>query len=932
MPDTMKKIFCLLLFSFTLFLSAQQRGVVSSSPLLDPYFRSNAVIQRNSPVQITGTAEAGSKVTVSLEGEKTQETQADENGRWQVEFPEQEGSHKERKLLVQETRKDKSMYSMDSTVRFGDVWINIGNDFNQTRVVPGPAVIHGGGLRVRDNVVIRLGAGQAAGGSGNTRASTPAAEKKEPVIQEPKEYWAFRNFTQGYASSPQRRPSSLGTWYQVQPTNPLYQFLDRISEKENVPVAVICLGFHSMSLPSLMPPSIMENLDAELCKAILDDYELYRNKDAKELAAIKEEAESGKRLPDKPVNEGEQKGWHKENFKTDDWSNIQLPSFLEHRGGFGQVDGAFWFQRIVEIPKDFLRKIEPEKSEFQIRVIHPADKLYTNEVKLDKDFLKDVKVHNAEVIIHDGKAILVQKQPVFTAADFMFVYSDAEEEKKREQERLAREKKQSEKPQGMVVHQPGIYTPHPFRVNRSTNSNNGTHRFYHYQQQTGSISSTEPDFLIPTPEFRRKQQNSVPLNAIMILNGKVADCTLNPVNEWRNCGVTLQKIKDADRQKLIHKIRTAILYARHKESGIILRLGAADDQDITYINGKKIGSTGATIPEWWDFQRIYPIKTEDLKTGKNTITVRVLDERQAGGLPGPYIFLENAAGEIISLHGRWKVRDEWMVDRAIIHQRLNLADLPTYRWNAVIEPLKHLRFKGIVIPDDEPERRYTETPYGYLFKQLVDGFRTGFDDENLPVIYTLTPGTERYRKIRMFRQGQMVEEIVDIKENPRYQNSNNNTDLLRGQLELLDYSNTYAMPTNGIEATDGMSAPAVRYSRLAALALNEVYEHKDIVSRGPTLTRADFGIGKVTLTFDTGGSDLQMMVKGDELLGFELTESKGKGEYVDAKAKIIGRDTIEVWSETMMRPSGVRYNISWCPNGNLFNTAGFPALPFQYGE
>lgn len=936
----MKKLLSLLLFLPALILSAQ---LPSPSLSLDPYFRSNAVIQRNKPVRITGNAEPESKVTVTLEGEEDQVTQADADGRWMVEFPEQEGSHKERKLTVQETRKDGTVSVTESTVRFGDVWIVTGSVYYQTRVTSGPVIHRGGALQVRENVVIHLGAGQAAGGSDDDGAQTKTAadEKKAPVVQNPKSYWSFSIYTQSSASSPQEKPTLNASWQLVDAANPLYQFLDRIAEKENVPVAALNISRGNTTLPAFMPPSIMDTLDAELCTAILDDYERYKDKSEKELAVIKEETESGKRLEDKPVNEGEKKGWHKENFKADDWSTIYLPSFLENRGGFGQVDGAFWFQREFEIPKDFMRKIELKKSEFQFRIVHPADKLYTNAVKMDKDFLKDVKVHNAELIVHNGKATLVLKTPVFTAADFIAAYSHREEEIKQEKLRLEIEKIREKQPQGMVeVKPPSLRSTNinPFRVNR-VGSSSGNHRYAHYIPHHGGsrvLNSTTPDFLIPTPEFRKTLQergvSPVQQDVILILNGKKVDCTINPRNTWTQQAVSLQGLKEADRQKVIDEIRAAIIYARHKDNGIILRLGAADDQDITYINGKKIGSTGATMPEWWEFQRIYPVKAEDLKAGKNTIAVRVLDERQAGGLPGPYIFLENAAGEIISLHGRWKVKDEWMVDRAIVHQKLNLADLPTFSWNAQLAPLKTLRFKGMLLPGDLPERRYIETPYGYLLKQFVDGFRTEFEDENLPVVYALTPGTERYRKIRVFRNGQMIDEMIDLKQNPNYQNQSNNTKLLEGQMELLDYSNTYAIPTSGIEDADGMSAMAVRFSHLALLALGAVYEHKDIVSRGPTLIRADFGIGKVTLTFDTGGKDIRMMVKGDELLGFELTEAKGKGEYVDAQARITGENTIEVWSETMMRPSGVRYNISWCPNGNLYNTAGFPALPFQYGE
>ena len=52
----------------------------------------------------------------------------------------------------------------------------------------------------------------------------------------------------------------------------------------------------------------------------------------------------------------------------------------------------------------------------------------------------------------------------------------------------------------------------------------------------------------------------------------------------------------------------------------VLYLSKVDDEDITYINGVKIGSQNL-----WDSKRIYKIPTGVLKQGKNTIAVKVID-------------------------------------------------------------------------------------------------------------------------------------------------------------------------------------------------------------------------------------------------------------------------------------------------------------------
>jgi len=66
----------------------------------------------------------------------------------------------------------------------------------------------------------------------------------------------------------------------------------------------------------------------------------------------------------------------------------------------------------------------------------------------------------------------------------------------------------------------------------------------------------------------------------------------------------------------------------------LLVLGAIDDEDHTYVNGKLVGSiTQQTNPQdYWEALRRYRLPAGTLVGGENVIAVEVKDLRQAGGI------------------------------------------------------------------------------------------------------------------------------------------------------------------------------------------------------------------------------------------------------------------------------------------------------------
>jgi len=73
-----------------LFMAALPAAAANSAPLvLDPAYSSHAVFQRGREIPVSGTADPGSNVSVTFDGE-THTANADSKGRWQVNLPRRE--------------------------------------------------------------------------------------------------------------------------------------------------------------------------------------------------------------------------------------------------------------------------------------------------------------------------------------------------------------------------------------------------------------------------------------------------------------------------------------------------------------------------------------------------------------------------------------------------------------------------------------------------------------------------------------------------------------------------------------------------------------------------------------------------------------------------------------------------------------------------
>ncbi|MGB0761561.1 MAG: sialate O-acetylesterase, partial [Rubripirellula sp.] len=113
--------------------------------------------------------------------------------------------------------------------------------------------------------------------------------------------------------------------------------------------------------------------------------------------------------------------------------------------------------------------------------------------------------------------------------------------------------------------------------------------------------------------------------------------------------------------------------------------------------------------------------------------------------------------------------------------------------------------------------------------------------------------------------------------------------------------------------------------RLARWALANDYGY-DIPFRSPIYQSMTVKDSKAILKFDHVGGRLDTF-DVREPLGFAIAGEDKK--FVNAKAKITGKDTIEVWNEDVKDPVAVRYAWATNPVCNVQSSEGLQMTPFR---
>lgn len=348
--------------------------------------------------------------------------------------------------------------------------------------------------------------------------------------------------------------------------------------------------------------------------------------------------------------------------------------------------------------------------------------------------------------------------------------------------------------------------------------------------------------------------------------------------------------------------KTVPLPADWKGKPLTLSLGPVDDEDVTYVNGEKVGETrGYNLP------RNYPVDPRLTETGALAIAVRVTDSGGPGGLYGDAaaMRLVPPEGDPVGIAGEWKYKiaiSKSLTPKPPIGP--NNPWLPMSLYNAKIAPLVPYGIRGAIWYQGESNagRAYQ---YRTLFPAMIEDWRSHWRQGDFPFLFVQLanfqaplqkPGESAWAELR---EAQTM---------------------------------TLSLPNAGMAVSIDIGDAADIHPknkqdvgwRLAQWALGATYG-KAVVISGPLYKGMKVVGSTVVCEFEHVGGGL--VARAGDLKQFAIAGQDRVFVWADAK---IEGNTVVVSSAEVAEPTAVRYAWANNPEGcNLYNQEGLPASPFR---
>ncbi len=335
-----------------------------------------------------------------------------------------------------------------------------------------------------------------------------------------------------------------------------------------------------------------------------------------------------------------------------------------------------------------------------------------------------------------------------------------------------------------------------------------------------------------------------------------------------------------------------------------ITLGKIDDADSVWVNGVIVG--GLFNPRWG---RRYVLPKGIIRSGKNTIAVRVHDSGGEGG------FISTNADVYLSVgSGNFPLAGEWLSKPSAQQNLLHPPPTPilfhytaTCLYNAMLKPIVPFGIKGAIWYQGESNAAKA-WQYRTLFPLMINDWRKQWNQGDFPFLFV------QLANFRKADSEPTESEWAELREAQTQTLSLPNT----GMANIIDIGEAGDIhPKNKQDVG----------FRLGLQAQRVAYGDKNVVADGPTFKNARRDGNSMRILFDHIGSGLMLNDKYGYVKGFAVAGEDGK--YYYASGKLDGNEVV-LQTSKVPEPKYVRY--AWANNpddANLYNKEGLPAGPFR---
>ena len=375
--------------------------------------------------------------------------------------------------------------------------------------------------------------------------------------------------------------------------------------------------------------------------------------------------------------------------------------------------------------------------------------------------------------------------------------------------------------------------------------------------------------------------------------------TMRVSGDWEDSGIPALSNFDG----VVWFRSTVQLSAAQAAQSAHLQIGAVDDADTTWINGRRVGGF-----EGWDVPRNYALPSGVLHAGSNLIAVRVLDSGGGGGMWSPpearRLVFADGSSVPLALEWRYDIAGDLAAVGALPHAPWLPAIGSTTLYNGMIAPLGPMGLRGMLWYQGEANVA-DAGEYARLLPALMADWRVQFGAE-LP-----------FYIVQLAGYGAAVPGPVEsgwaaLRDVQRRVAEN---DAHSGLASAIDIGDRYDIhPTNKQEVG----------RRLALLARHRVYGEA-LEDSGPAVRSAQRRGDRIVISFAHADGGLHVLAS-NRPVGFELCSAPRHCRYVDAR---VAGESVVLDERGGARALRVRYAWAGSPVANLVNAAGLPASPFE---